>query len=142
MMAGYLGANDTPEANNIDTSRLEEGWFDTGDLARIDERGHIHLTGREADVINVEGLKVLPSEVEEVIASLPGVHEVKVYAGRRKSGGQFIKAAVVSDASVDPATIRAHCERSLVYYKRPERIIPLEALPRSPAGKIVRDQLP
>jgi acyl-CoA synthetase (AMP-forming)/AMP-acid ligase II len=136
MMAGYLGAGE------IDTSRLDDGWFDTGDLARIDERGHIHLTGREADVINVEGLKVLPSEVEEVIAALPGIVEVKVYAGKRKSGGQFIKAAVVSDPAVDPAAIRAHCERSLVYYKRPERIIPLDALPRSPAGKIVRDLLP
>jgi acyl-coenzyme A synthetase/AMP-(fatty) acid ligase len=129
MMAGYLGAGD------IDTSMLEDGWFDTGDLAWIDGQGHIHLTGREADVINVEGLKVLPCEVEEVIAALPGVREVKVYAGRRKSGGQFIKAAVVADARLDAAAIRAHCERSLVYYKRPERIFPVEALPRSPPEK-------
>jgi acyl-CoA synthetase (AMP-forming)/AMP-acid ligase II len=136
MMAGYLGVD------GIDSSQLTDGWFETGDLARFDEAGHIHLLGREAEVINVEGLKVIPSEVEEVIAAVPGVLEVKVYAGSRKSGGQFIKAAVVVEGSVDVQAIRAHCERHLVYYKRPERILPLDALPRSPAGKIQRDQLP
>lgn len=136
MMAGYLGPD------GIDLSPLTDGWFETGDLARLDESGYIHLLGREAEVINVEGLKVIPSEVEEVIAAIPGVVEVKVYAGSRKSGGQFIKAAVVTEGTVDVQAIRAHCERHLVYYKRPERILPLAALPRSPAGKIQRDQLP
>ncbi|MEX0937836.1 MAG: class I adenylate-forming enzyme family protein [Pirellulales bacterium] len=136
MMAGYLSSD------GIDTSPVADGWFETGDLARIDQRGHIHLLGREADVINVEGLKVIPSEVEEVIASVPGVVEVKVYAAARKSGGQFIKAAVVVESGVDVQLIRSHCERHLVYYKRPERILPLDALPRSPAGKILRDKLP
>ncbi|MEX0679053.1 MAG: class I adenylate-forming enzyme family protein [Pirellulales bacterium] len=136
MMSGYLGPD------GIDTSPLADGWFETGDLARLDESGHIHLLGREAEVINVEGLKVIPSEVEEVIASVAGVLEVKVYAGTHKSGGQFIKAAVVTEPNVDVQTIRAACERNLVYYKRPERIIPLDRLPRSAAGKIQRDQLP
>ena len=136
MMAGYLGAD------GIDVAPLSDGWFETGDLARLDESGYIHLLGREAEVINVEGLKVIPSEVEEVIAAIPGVVEVKVYAGSRKSGGQFIKAAVVLEEKFDIHLIRAHCERHLVYYKRPERILPVAALPRSPAGKILRDQLP
>jgi acyl-CoA synthetase (AMP-forming)/AMP-acid ligase II len=136
MMAGYLGRD------GIDSSSIVDGWFDTGDLATIGPTAQIQLLGRETDMINVEGLKVIPCEVEEVIASLPGVLEVKVYAGRRRSGGQFVKAAVVLDPQVDPATIRAHCERNLVYYKRPERIIPVDALPRSAAGKIIRDQLP
>jgi acyl-coenzyme A synthetase/AMP-(fatty) acid ligase len=136
MMAGYFGGE------GVDTSPLVEGWFATGDLARIDPEGRIHLMGRETDVINVEGLKVIPCEVEEVIASLPGVLDVKVYAGHRRTGAQFIKAAVVTEPHVDPAAIRAHCEANLVYYKRPERILPLPSLPRSPAGKILRDQLP
>jgi acyl-CoA synthetase (AMP-forming)/AMP-acid ligase II len=136
MMAGYLGRD------TIDIGPIPDGWFATGDLAWMDQAGRIHLMGREADVINVEGLKVIPSEVEEVIASLTGVVEVKVYAGRRLSGGQFIKAAVVLEGEVDESAIRAHCEKHLVYYKRPERILPVERLPRSPAGKILRDQLP
>lgn len=136
MMAGYLGSS------GVDTSPVVDGWFETGDLALVDSAGMIHLLGREAEVINVEGLKVIPSEVEEVIAAFPGVAEVKVYAGKRKSGGQFIKAAVVSEQPLDVNAIREHCAKNLVYYKRPERIIPLAALPRSPAGKILRDQLP
>ena len=112
------------------------------DLARIDASGAIHLLGRETDVINVFGMKVVPSEVEEVIGALPEVAEVKVYAGRhRASGFQFVKAALVGEA-LDESKIRAHCQQHLVYYKRPERIAVLEALPRSPAGKIIRDQLP
>jgi long-chain acyl-CoA synthetase len=136
MMAGYLGAE------SIDTSPLVDGWFETGDLARIDDAGSIHLLGRDAEVINVEGLKVIPREVEEVIAAVAGVLEVKVYAGKRKSGGQFVKAAVVTEPHVDVQTIRAACQRNLVYYKRPERIIPLDSLPRSAAGKIQRERLP
>ncbi len=136
MMSGYLGID------GVDDSPLTDGWFETGDLAFLDAAGNIHLMGREAEVINVEGLKVIPSEVEEVIAAVPGVVEVKVYAGVRKSGGQFIKAAVVTEGGLDVQTIRAHCERNLVYYKRPERILPLDKLPRSAAGKIQREQLP
>jgi long-chain acyl-CoA synthetase len=136
MMAGYLGRGE------IDTSVLVDGRFNTGDLASIDSNQQIHLMGRESEVINVEGSKVIPCEVEEVIASLPGVLEVKVYAGRRRNGGHFVKAAVVSEPHVDADAILAHCERNLVYYKCPERVLPVPALPRSPTGKILRDQLP
>jgi acyl-coenzyme A synthetase/AMP-(fatty) acid ligase len=136
MMAGYV-AEDA-----LDGSPIEDGWFRTGDLGLIDDDGAVCLKARETEVINVYGLKVVPSEVEEVIASLPGVVEVKVYPGQQASGAQFVKAAVVVEDGVDVARIKAHCQEHLVYYKRPERIAILEALPRSPAGKIVRDQLP
>ncbi|MGD9721278.1 MAG: class I adenylate-forming enzyme family protein [Pirellulales bacterium] len=136
MMCGYLGLD------GIDSSMIKDGWFATGDLGRIDERGRIHLLGRETDVINLEGLKVIPSEVEEAITALAGVVDVKVYGGQRRNGSQFVKAAVVVENGLDEAAIRKHCESNLVYYKRPERIIPVERLPRSPAGKILRDQLP
>ena len=136
MMAGYYAHH------GVDSSPVVDGWFATGDLGRIDSEGRIHLMGRETDVINVAGLKVIPFEVEEAIAALPGVVEVKVYGGQRRNGSQFVKAAVVTEANIDPTTIRRHCETNLVYYKRPERIIPVERLPRSPAGKILRDQLP
>ena len=136
MMAGYLGQG------TIDESMVTDGWFDTGDLALLDSRGIIQLMGRESEVINVEGSKVIPCEVEEVIAALPGVHDVKVYAGRRRNGSHFVKAAVVCDPQVEPSAIQTHCERNLVYYKCPERIILVDSLPRSPAGKILRDQLP
>jgi acyl-coenzyme A synthetase/AMP-(fatty) acid ligase len=121
---------------------LPDGWFDTGDLAQITDDGTIHLRGRGSDVINVSGLKVVPCEVEEAIAALPGVLEVKVYAGQHRSGSQTVKAAVAAERGVSVSDIRAHCEQQLVYYKRPQVVNLVDALPRNPAGKIIRDQLP
>ncbi len=80
MMSGYFARG------GIDTSPLLEGWLRTGDLGERDETGAIYLKGRENEVINVAGLKVIPSEVEEVMALLPGVAEVKVYPGTYPSG--------------------------------------------------------
>jgi acyl-CoA synthetase (AMP-forming)/AMP-acid ligase II len=135
MMAGYLG-----DAGEI--VPVEDGWFETGDLARLDPDGAIHLRGRDSEVINVSGLKVVPCEVEEAITTLPGVVEVKVYAGDHRSGTQIVKAAVAVDDGVTAADIRAHCEQQLVYYKRPQVVTLVAALPRTPTGKIDRAQLP
>jgi acyl-coenzyme A synthetase/AMP-(fatty) acid ligase len=136
MMAGYLD-----DRGQI-TSPLGDGWFETGDLARIADDGVIHLRGRGTDVINVLGLKVVPQEVEEAIAACPGVREVKVYAGTRGARSEIVKAAVAVERGVTEADIRAHCEQHLVYYKRPQAVALVEALPRSPAGKIIAAQLP
>lgn len=136
MMAGYL----TPEG--IDASTIHEGWFQTGDLGFIDPAGRVHLVGRESEVVNVFGMKVIPSEVESVIRDFPGVTDVKVYAGQHRSGSQIVKAAVAGPASLDLAGLREHCAAHLVAYKRPEIIIPVEALPRTPTGKIIKEQLP
>jgi acyl-CoA synthetase (AMP-forming)/AMP-acid ligase II len=136
MMAGYVAPY------GLDTSPLVEGWLRTGDLGERDDSGALYLKGRENEVINVAGMKVIPSEVEEVVSLLPGVAEVKVYPGTHPSGAQYVKAAVVAEQPLDAAAVRAHCRRNLIYYKRPERIALLDSLPRSPAGKIVREQLP
>jgi acyl-CoA synthetase (AMP-forming)/AMP-acid ligase II len=135
MMAGYLSPA------GID-SPLVDGWFQTGDLGRTDEDGRIELVGRESEVINVFGMKVIPSEIEDVIAGLAGISEVKVYAGRHGSGSQFVKAVVCGPAALDLAAVRDHCVRNLAPYKRPTVIDRLDALPRTPTGKIIRDQLP
>lgn len=136
VMAGYL--ND----ERLDTSALADGWFNTGDLGRIDLEGRLHLRGRHAEVINVSGMKVLPGEVEEVIAALPGVVEVKVYRHATRLGSQHVRAAVVVENGRSVEQIKAHCEKHLVYFKRPARIILMESLPRSSRGKILMDQLP
>ena len=87
-------------------------------------------------------MKVLPSEVAEVIATLPEVAEVHVYPGRNRSGSYFVKSAVVAHDKIDRSRIKAHCEKHLVYYKRPSQIIMVDSLPRSSRGKIIREQLP
>ncbi len=136
MMAGYLSED------GIDDRMIVDGWFDTGDMTRLDDQGRIHLRGRLTEVINVEGMKIVPSEVEEVIASLAGVREVKVYAGKLPSGACFVKAAIVADGTLDELAVKAHCEKHLVYYKRPTRLLVVEALPKTPSGKVVLQQLP
>jgi len=136
MMAGYLAPG------GIDNTSIDNGWFDTGDLATIDEVGAIHLKGRQTEMINVAGMKVVPSEVEEILAAMPGVRETKVYAGRLGSGDQFVKAAIVANGVTDPSRFRAHCEQNLVYYKRPSRYVFVESLPKTPSGKIILDRLP
>lgn len=135
MMTGYL------DEQGLDRSMLEGGWFKTGDLAQLDAQGRIYLQGRQSEVINVGGMKVVPNEVESVILTLPGVLEVKVYGSEHRSGTQTVKAAVVAP-DVAEAALRAHCERHLVYYKRPDKLVLLDALPRNSAGKIAKDLLP
>lgn len=136
MMAGYLGPG------LIDRSALVDGWFQTGDLSQLDPHGAIHLRGRITEVINVGGMKVIPREVEEVIAGIPGVSEVKVYAGISRSGTQFVKTAVVSDGSIDDKTIRERCGHELIYYKRPSAVLMVESLPKTPSGKVILADLP
>jgi acyl-CoA synthetase (AMP-forming)/AMP-acid ligase II len=136
LMTGYL------KDEKLDTSVLADGWFNTGDLGWIDAEGALHLSGRQAEVINVSGMKVVPSDVEEVITSFPGVVDVKVYSGRTRHGSPYVKAAVVADEGVDIDQIRSHCEKQLVYYERPSQIILVDSLPRSPRGKILMDKLP
>lgn len=136
LFAGYLD-----DQGQI-TSPARDGWFETGDLAGIDDDGTIHLRGRDSEVINMSGLKVVPCEVEEVIAQLPGVLEVKVYGGQHRWGMQVVKAVVATQGDLSEAHVRAHCERQLVYYKRPQMIALVDALPRTPTGKIDRQRLP
>lgn len=135
MMAGYLD-----DDGNV-LSVANDGWFETGDLAQITD-GTIHLRGRDSEVINVAGMKVVPCEIEEVIRELGGVREVKVYAQVHHSGGQIVKAAVALEPGTSEDEIYAHCQRQLVYYKRPQLVVRVDALPRTPAGKINAALLP
>ena len=78
---------------------------------------------------------MVPCEVEEAIATLPGVVEVKVYAGQHRSGSQMVKAAVAVEDGITVAEIRAHCEQELVYYKRPQVINLVDASATQPGRK-------
>jgi len=136
LMAGYL------TRDGIDTTPIEGGFFETGDLGYRDEAGRIHLIAREKEVINVFGMKVIPGEVEAVLARHPEVTDVKVYAGTHRSGSQVVKAAVAGPPTLEVASLKAHCREHLVPYKRPETIVVMERLPRSPTGKIIKSELP
>lgn len=134
-MHGYLSSGGVHDPR-------QDGWFDTGDVARRGACGQLHLYGRACEAINVLGVKVLPKEVEDVIASMRGIQECCVYAGQHRSGSSIIKAAIVADEAVTTALVRAHCVEHLSPHKRPHLIHRLEQLPKSASGKILRAKLP
>ncbi|WP_304116549.1 class I adenylate-forming enzyme family protein [Mycolicibacterium bacteremicum] len=136
LMAGYL------EHGRLDASTFENGWYRTGDLVEPGPRGTLRLRGREHDIVNVGGLKVVPAEVEGVINDLAGVHAVKVYGRTLPGGDEQVNAAVVADARVTEGDIARHCRAHLVYYKRPAVMHLLEELPTTPSGKVLVKELP
>jgi long-chain acyl-CoA synthetase len=117
-------------------------WFTVGDLGRIDADGYLHLDGRRSDLIITGGVNVYPAELERVVLELPGVHQAVAFGRDDDRWGQRVCLAVVADADVDEAAIRAHCARTLAPYKRPKEVHSLTALPLTHNGKVDRLRVP
>lgn len=119
-----------------------EGWLSTGDIARIDAQGYITIVDRKKDMILVSGFNVYPNEVEEVIASCPGVNEVAVIGLPSEQTGEMIKAFVVKeDPALTKKDILSFCKRNLTRYKLPKQIEFRESLPKTTVGKVLRRTL-
>jgi long-chain acyl-CoA synthetase len=119
----------------------EDGWFRTGDLARIDADGDVHLLGRSHSVINVAGLKCFPEEVEAVLRELPEVKLARVFGKENARVGAVPVAEIVpTDPAAPPKTaaLVAHCRRSLASYKVPLEFRIVESVPLTPSGKVQR----
>lgn len=122
-------------------------WFRTGDLASRDGEGFFFIKGRKKDMIIVGGENVFAAEVEAAIMLLATVKEVAVKGipatGIRESLGEMIKAYVVPEPglTLTEAELRRHCHKTLPSYKIPHVIQFLDALPRNPAGKVVKTEL-
>jgi len=129
---GYL--ND-PEANE---AAFVNGWFRTGDLGRFDADGFLMISGRISDQINRGGEKILPAEVEAVLAEHGAVGEVKVFGIPHASLGEEVVAAVVlSDgASATDAELKRFAARRLSHFKVPRRIFFLESFPLGLTNKV------
>jgi acyl-CoA synthetase (AMP-forming)/AMP-acid ligase II len=127
-------------ADGSDDDRLDaDGWFRTGDLARIDEDGFVWIEGRVSEMINRGGLKVYPAEVEEVLRTAPGVRDVAVVGAPDERLGEVPVAFVVG--TVDADALEARCRAELAPYKVPTRFVAIDALPRNPVGKVVARDL-
>jgi len=122
---------------------LRDGWLHTGDLGYLDADGYLFLQGRRSDMIKTGAHRVHPTDVEEVIAELPGIREVAVVGIEDDALGQVIKAFVVADDVLPRAEdrIKAHCRARLAAYKIPRHITFVDALPRTASGKVRRVQL-
>ncbi len=120
-----------------------DGWLATGDIAVCDEKGFFKIVDRKKDMILVSGFNVYPNEIEDVVASHPGVKEVAAIGVPDPVAGERVKIIVVPrDASLTKESILEHCRKNMTGYKIP-RIVEFRTteLPKSPVGKILRREL-
>jgi len=116
-----------------------DGWFLTGDLGWLDRAGALHLKGRKKSVILVAGLKFFPEEVEDCINQFPGITESRVFSRPHAHVGEVPCAEVVLDArGCDLGALKAHCVRVLSSFKVPIEFTVVDAVARTPSGKIYR----
>lgn len=138
VFTGYL---DDPEANAA--AFLPGGWFRTGDLGFLDAEGFLYLLGRQSEIINRGGENIAPAEVDRVLQSHPAVAEAAVFAVPDARFGEDLVAAVVMRAgqSASPRELRAWMLERLSPSRTPRRIWVIDALPRTPSGKVQRGEL-
>lgn len=119
-----------------------DGFFRSGDIATIDQRGFLTIVDRKKDIIIVSGFNVVPNEVEDVVASHPGVLEVAAVGVPDEHSGEAVKVFVVRrDPALTQADIVAHCRENLTGYKVPHRVEFRDELPKTNVGKILRRKL-
>ncbi|MFC3352215.1 type I polyketide synthase [Streptomyces echinoruber] len=136
LMLGYHG---NPEATR---EVLSDGWYRTGDLGRLDADGFLTLTGRVKELVIRGGENIHPTEVEQVLARVPGVADAAVAGRPHDVLGEVPVAYVVPGPDgVDPALLLDTCRRELSYFKVPDEFRAVAAIPRTPSGKIARQRL-
>jgi long-chain acyl-CoA synthetase len=136
-MDGYLGSPDDTRAV------LREGWFHTGDLARLTADGYVAIAGRKRERILRGGYSVFPAEVEAVLAAHPAVAEAAVVPVPHAELGEEVGAFVAlrPAATAGPDELIAWCRERLAGFKYPRRVTILPSLPRSATGKVLKAQL-
>ncbi|MEN0057334.1 MAG: AMP-binding protein [Bdellovibrio sp.] len=136
VMAGYWNRDD--ETAQV----LKDGWLRTGDIAVADADGFFRIVDRKKDMILVSGFNVYPNEVEEAIASHPGVLEVAAIGVADERSGEIVKAVVVKkDPALTAEDVIAHARKNLTNYKVPKVVEFRTELPKTNVGKILRRAL-
>lgn len=135
VMSGYLRRPDLTAAVLVD------GWFHTGDIGHIDDRGWIRLIGRKKDEINRAGFKVQPSEIDALLETHPAVSEACVFGIADAVSGEIVAAAVclAPGRKVTAEELKSWCADRVRREAIPERWFMVEKLPRNDRGKINRD---
>ena len=136
----FTGYWNRPDA---DAKAIRDGWYHTGDAGRVDEDGDLWVVGRVDDMVISGAENVHPVEVEDVLASAPGVVEVAVIGAADDRLGQRIVACVVAEDGVTAEDLDAYCLASdtLARFKRPREYRFVSELPKSASGKILRRML-
>jgi long-chain acyl-CoA synthetase len=137
VMAGYWQRQDETD-KVID----KDGWFATGDIGVMDERGYVKIVDRKKDMILVSGFNVYPNEIEAVVAMHPGVLECAAVGVPDEKSGEMVKLYIVrKDDSLTAEDVLAHCRTHLTGYKCPRAVEFRAELPKSNVGKILRREL-
>jgi malonyl-CoA/methylmalonyl-CoA synthetase len=120
-----------------------DGFFITGDLGCIDERGYVHIVGRDKDLVISGGLNVYPREIEAEIDSIAGVVESAVIGLPHPDFGEAVTAVVVSDPAHVPTEekIMSELQGKLARFKQPKRVLFIDELPRNTMGKVQKNAL-
>jgi long-chain acyl-CoA synthetase len=137
VMAGYWQRPD--ETAKVMTA---DGYFKTGDIGMVDARGFFKIVDRKKDMILVSGFNVFPTELEDVVAQMPGVMECACIGIADAKTGEAVKLVIVKkDPNLSEADVRAYCKEYLTGYKQPKTIEFRVDLPKTPVGKVLRREL-
>jgi acyl-CoA synthetase (AMP-forming)/AMP-acid ligase II len=138
--AVFAGYHDNPEAT---AKALRGGWFHTGDLGRLDERGLLYITGRESDMYISGGSNVYPREVEEVLLTHPAVAEAAVLGVPDRKWGEVGVAVIVrrEEARLDRDALLAYLDGRCARYRWPHHVFFWDSLPKSGYGKITKKDI-
>ena len=137
VMVGYWNRDD--ETRNVMT---DDGYFRSGDMGFMDDKGYTKIVDRKKDMILVSGFNVYPNEIEEVAVSHPGVAEAAAIAIPDDNSGEAVKLFIVrKDPNLTEADVKAHCATGLTNYKRPKVVVFKDDLPKTNVGKILRREL-
>ncbi len=136
VMRGY---HERPEDT---AATLRDGWLCTGDIALMEADGFVRIVDRKKDMIVVSGFNVYPNEVEDVVASHPGVAEVGAIGVPDEKSGEVVKVVVVKkNPALTEQALIAYCRDQLAAYKVPKQVEFRAELPKSPVGKVLRRKL-
>lgn len=130
-MSGYLPEGDTLAA-------FADGWYRTGDIGNLDDEGWLRITDRLKEMIKVRGFQVAPAEVEAVLHGHPAVEDCAVFGIPDGANGEAVIAAVSAGKPVTEQELIALVGERLSSYKRPSRVVFVDAIPRLPSGKVLR----
>ena len=122
---------------------MPDGWFNTGDIGRVDPQGYLYLAGRKTAVINLAGRKVFPEEIEAVLNRHPAVRESRAYGAAHPHLGEVVEAEVVLRDATTTDTLRDFCRGHLSPDKVPSRFHVVQIIPKTTVtGKIRRQPTP
>ena len=137
VMAGYWQRPD--ETAKVMTP---DGYFKSGDVGTMDERGFFKIVDRKKDMILVSGFNVYPTELEDVVSQMPGVMECACVGVADAKSGEAVKLVIVKkDPALTEAQVRAYCKEAMTGYKQPKVVEFRTELPKTPVGKILRREL-